>query len=315
MKIIFFGSSHFAVPALNALINSHSDIACVVTQPDRKKGRHLHLGLTDVKSAAISAGLKVYQPEDINTQEAIRHLKGLSADLFIVVAYGQILSQEVLDIPEIFSVNIHASLLPKYRGAAPINWAVIRGDKVTGVSIIQLERKMDAGPILSQKQFQMEKADDAITLEVKLSKLGAGLLIDTLKDIRNKSYKLILQDENNVVMAPKLKKGDGNIDWGLVAEDIHNLVRGCLPWPGAFTYYKGKLLKIYKAEVLSQVHKPSISSVEGEIINISKEGIEVKTAGGSLLIQELQIEGKRRMPVLEFIAGHKMRAGERFSRK
>jgi len=315
MKIIFFGSSHFALPALEALIKSRNEILCVVTQPDKRQGRHLHLGATDVKSSAISAGLKVYQPENINSQEALNYLKGFNADLFVVVAYGQILSQQVLDIPELFAANIHASLLPKYRGAAPINWAVIKGEQVTGVSIIKLIRKMDAGPVLAQKKMDITGKDDAVILESKLSKLGAELIIDTLKYIKNQTFKLIPQDENRVVMAPKLKKDAGRIDWSMPAIDILNLIRGCLPWPGAFTYYKSKLLKVYKAQVTAQGIGVSGHQVPGEIVNVSKSGIEIKTRNGSLLIEELQIEGKRKMSVAEFITGHKISAGETLGRK
>ena len=247
MKIVFFGSSHFAVPALEALTKGAQEVCCVVTQPDKKKGRHLHLAGTDVLATAKAAGLKTFQPENINSPESLDYLKNLSADIFVIVAYGQILSQAVLDIPRIFPINIHASLLPKYRGAAPINWAVINGEKNTGVSMIKVTRKMDAGPIIAQKELSIDIADDSVILEDKLRALGVELLVEGLKDIKNEVFKLVEQDEKRVVMAPKMKKINGYIDWELSAPEIYNLVRGCLPWPGAFTYYKGKLLKIFKA--------------------------------------------------------------------
>ena len=213
MKIIFFGSAHFAVPALESLIKEKHKILCVVTQPDKKKGRHLYLGVTDVKSLALEAGLRVFQPENINTPKSVEFLKSLNADLFVIVAYGQLLSQEVLDIPKVFPLNIHASLLPKYRGAAPINWAIIKGEKITGVTIMQVTRKMDSGAIIMQKELSVNEEDDAISLESKLRDIGAGLLLKAIPAIKNKDYKLISQDEKKVVYAPKLKKVDGLIDW------------------------------------------------------------------------------------------------------
>jgi methionyl-tRNA formyltransferase len=308
MNIVFFGSSNFAVPSLKALLAMPHKITCVVTQPDRLKGRGLHLGGTAVKTTALEAGLKIYQPKVINAKEAIEFLRGLSADLFIVVSYGQILSQEMLDLPAVFAINIHASLLPKYRGAAPINWAIINGEKITGVTIMKMAKKMDAGPIIMQKSIDIAEDDTAITLADKLSHLGAQLLGDSLNALMNNSYKLIPQEKNKVSFAPKLKKEDGLIGWDNPAKDIHNLIRGCLVWPSAFTYYNGKLLKILKSRIATERFpgKPAA----GKIIEVSKAGIAVAAGMGSLIIEELQIEGKRVMEAEEFIAGHKIRAGE-----
>ena len=316
MKIVFFGSSHFAVASLEALIKSSYDVCCVVTQPDKKKGRHLHLGFTDVKTTAEAAGLTVFQPAKINSPEALSYLKTFGADLFIIVAYGQILSQEILDIPKIFPINIHASLLPKFRGAAPINWAIIKGEKSTGVSIIKVTRKMDSGPVILQKEALINKTDDAIILEDKLRTLGVELLMEALKEIKNKTFKLTEQDENKVIMAPKLKKADGCIDWGLKADEIYNLVRGCFPWPGAYTYYKGKLLKIFKAQASKAA--PSQGSFKpGEVteITIEKNEIAVATLSGNLMIEELQLEGGRRMNSKDFVHGHKVKPGDNFGKK
>ena len=309
MKIVFLGSSHFALPALEALIKAKHKISCVVTQPDKKRGRHLHLGITDVKALALQAGLKVFQPENINAPASVELLKGLNADLFVVVAYGQLLAQEVLDIPKVFPLNIHASLLPKYRGAAPINWAIIRGEKVSGVTIMQVIKKMDAGAIIMQQDIAINHDDDSVSLESKLRDLGAELLLKSIAIIKNKDYKLIPQDEKNVSFAPKLKKSDGLINWQKPAEEINDLIRGALPWPGAFTHYKGKLLKIYKADV---VQRTGLSAGAGEILNISKAGLEIVTGKGVLVVRELQIEGKRRMKVEEFAAGHKIFPGDNF---
>jgi len=316
MKIVFFGSSHFAVPALEALINSPYEVCCVVTQPDKKKGRHLRLGATDVKAVASRAGLDIFQPQDLNSPDSIRYLKSLSADIFVVVAYGQILSQAALDTPKNLTINIHASLLPKYRGAAPINWAIINGEKITGITIIKLNQRMDAGPILMQKEVPVKENDDSIILEDKLRTLGAGLLMDALKDIKDKTFKLTEQNENNAVMAPKLKKVNGYINWAGSAQDIRNLVRGCLPWPGAFTYYKSKLLKIFKAEAAQSLSLEN-NLQQGEVSRITsdKNGIVVAAGKGVLMIEELQLEGGKRMTAKEFVQGHKIRAGDMLGKK
>ena len=270
----------------------------------------LSLGGTAIKMVAEESNLKIYQPERINTSQAISLLEDLRPDLFVVIAYGQILSSGILNIPKIFSVNVHPSLLPKYRGAAPINWALIKGEKTTGITAIKMAKEMDAGPIILQKEIEVSNDDTAITLEGKLSGMAAQLVLAVLSSLEENDYNLMPQDEDNIGFAPKLKKEDGRIDWNKPAWDIYNLIRGCISWPGAFTYYKGKLLKIYKARVSSQVRKFA-SSNPGEILEASKEGIVVSTGKGNIIIEELQIEGKRRMKAEEFISGHKISAGDR----
>jgi methionyl-tRNA formyltransferase len=314
MNIVFFGSSQFAAPALKALIGSGHEISCVVTQPDSQKGRGLRLAETAVKKVAQEANLKIYQPQRINTAEALRLLKGLKPDLFVVVAYGQILSKGLLEIPKIFSINVHASLLPRYRGAAPINWAIINGERKSGITIIRMTEEMDAGAILLQRATDILGQDTAVTLAEKLSDLGANLLLDSLRLIRDNKINLILQNEAEASFAPKLKKEDGLICWNKAAREVHNQIRGCLNWPGAFTYYKGNLLKIYKATVKASGHQ-GIAVSAGEIVGVAKEGISVATGKDNLVIEELQMEGRRRMEAGEFIAGHKISAGERFYKK
>jgi methionyl-tRNA formyltransferase len=311
MKIIFFGSAHFAVPSLEALIKSGQEILCVVTQPDKKKGRHLHLAATDVKSTALKAKLKVFQPENIKSAESIKFLKSLNADIFVVVAYGQILSQEVLDIPKMLSINVHASLLPKYRGAAPINWSIINGDKACGITIMQVMKKLDSGAMILQKEIPLADEDTAISIEEELRCIGAQLLLESLVLIKAGNYKLMPQDESKMVMAPKLKKEDGLIDWNKPAVIIYNQIRGVMPWPGAFTHYKGKLLKVHKAKGVVQEACPGKHS-SGEVVGISKEGVIVATAKDCLILEELQLEGGRRMPAREFVIGHKISLGEYF---
>jgi len=308
MKIIFFGSAHFAVPALEALIKSKHEVACVVTQPDKKKGRHLKMRGTDVKSTANAAKLKIFQPENIKSKESVKFLKDLDADLFVIVAYGQIFSQELLDIPKIMPMNIHASLLPRYRGAAPINWAIINGDNQSGVTIMFVTLKMDSGPVIMQKEVKIEDKDTSVTLEEKLRNCGAELLMNALKIIDSRSYHLVEQDEDKVIDAPKLKKEDGLIDWSASAVDIHNQIRGLLPWPGAFTKYRGRILKIFQADVLPLFpnHKP----LPGEVVRADKDLIIVACARGFLAIKELQLEAGKRMSAGSFIIGHKLVAGE-----
>lgn len=314
MNIVFFGSSHFAVPSLEALIKSGHKILCVVTQPDRKRGRGLHLEGTSVKQVASQMGLKTYQPLDIHSAAATTFLKAFPADLFIIISYGQILSQEILDIPKLFAINAHASLLPQYRGAAPINWALINGEKTTGVTIMKMERKMDAGPIIAQETVDIEDQDTAVALENKLSKTAEKLLIDTLAKISAGQYDLTPQDEAKASLAPKLKKEDGLIDWHEPASKNRNLIRGCLDWPGAFTHHKGKLLKIFKSSV---VRLPEVvaSRVPGQIVKISKQGIVVATGEGDLLIEALQIQGKKVMTASQFLAGHKISPQDMLEKK
>lgn len=313
MNIVLFGSPDFAVPSLKALFTTQHKILCVVTQPDRPWGRGLHWSGTTIKRVAESANLRIYQPVRINLPEAIKLLKNLDPDLFIVIAYGQILSKQILDIPRIFCVNLHASLLPKYRGAAPINWAIINGEKITGVTVIKLIEKMDAGPIIMQKRVDIYEEDTSISLQEKLSHIAAQLLLDSLKAIGNNTFTLTDQDENQVSFAPRLKKQDGLINWNNSATNIYNQIRGCMDWPGTFTYYKGRLLKIYKAKVI-RLSGDQVIRDPGEIIRVSKEGIAVACAKDSLIIQELQIEGKRKMKVVEFIAGHRVCVGENLGR-
>lgn len=314
MNIVFFGSSKFAQPSLNALIYSRHKISCVVTQPDRQKGRGLSLHGTAIKDMAVQAGLKVYQPDRINNSATREFLGDLKADLFVVSSYGQILSQIILDIPKTFSINTHASLLPKYRGASPINWALINGDKVTGVSIIKMSKELDAGPLILSGKIDIKDEDTNITLEDRLSLLAADLLMDSIKHIEDDNCKFVAQDERMATIAPKLKKEEGFINWENSAQDIHNRVRGCLGWPGSFTYYKGKILKIYKTKIVS-VPQAEDSLAPGQIVTASKDGITVRCGKENLIIEELQLEGRRRMNAQEFTAGHKICAAEAFGKK
>ncbi|MCM8799915.1 MAG: methionyl-tRNA formyltransferase [Candidatus Omnitrophica bacterium] len=308
MRIVFFGSSEFSLPFLEYLFLERKDELWVVTCLDRPKGRGLKILPNPVKEFCLKNNLRVYQFKDINSLEAKDSLKKFEPDLFVVVAYGQIFSKEILEIPKIFSINVHASLLPKYRGAAPINWAIINGEKETGISIIKMEEKVDCGPIILQKNIAIDIDDDSFTLEEKLKDLGKIILIEAIKKIEEGDFSLTIQDKRYVSFAPKLKKRDGLIDWNKSAIIIHNLIRGCRGWPSAFTYYKSKLLKIHKS---NYVQSTGIDNyLPGEVIDISKEGILVACGKDRILIKKLQMEGKREMSAEEFICGHKIAKGE-----
>lgn len=304
MNIVFFGSSSFAVPALRLLLENRHKISCVVTQPDRQRGRGLHLEGTVIKKIALEAGLRLYQPIEINTLETVEFLQALQPDLFVVISYGQILSQAILDIPKIMALNVHASLLPLYRGAAPINWAIIRGEAITGITVMKITARMDTGPIILQKEVSIRSDDNAVTLSSRLSNLGAEALLEALNIKAQGDFTLMPQDSSRATTAPKLTRKDGLIHWNHSANSILNLIRGCFGWPSAYTYYDSKLFKIYEASIEMPPRHHATTS-PGQIIEVSKEGIVVVTGEGDLIIKALQIEGKRIMKAEEFISGHR----------
>jgi methionyl-tRNA formyltransferase len=311
VKIVFFGSARFGYPALKKLIESCYEIPLVVTQPDRLKGRGMKLGGTQIKELAEQARLKVFQPEDINSPEAISILKKHQPDLFVIIAYGQKFSPEVLNIPSIMPINVHASLLPKYRGAAPINWAIINGDRLTGNTVMKVVPRMDSGPMILQDQITISPDDDALTLEEKLSEDSAVILLKAINLIESQKFELIPQDESVSTMAPKLSSAIAKIDWYLPAIRIHNLVRGCINWSSAFTKINNKILKIYKTR-LEEWGARSENCVPGQVLAVSQKGIIVATGNGTLSLQELQLEGKSRLTVGEFLSGNKIEPGEKF---
>jgi len=302
MKIIFFGSSEFAVPVLEAL-KAEEDILLVVTQPDRKKGRALKISPTPVKLVADKLGIEVFQPVGVNTPDSVEYLKKFDADMFVVVSFGQILSGELLSLPRLYALNVHASLLPEYRGASPINRAIAKGGKETGVTIIKMNERMDEGDIVQKVPVAIEDSDNAVTLLGKLAEKGALLLLKAIGLIKDKKIGFIAQDNNLATYAPKLKKEDGLIDWGLSAVEINNIVRAFVPWPGCFTHWDKKVIKIWKVKIADNV---SFSEAKpGSIVETGKAGIIVNTGKGAIAIEELQPEGKRRMKAEEFMAGHK----------
>lgn len=310
MRIVFFGSSEFALRPLAALVDGGFAPLCVVTQPDKHKARGMGLAGTAVKDEALRLGIEIFQPENINETVSIQFLKSLNADLFVVAAYGRMLSNEILSVPKIMPVNLHPSLLPKYRGAAPLNWVLINGEKSTGVSVVRMVKKMDAGPVLLSLAGDIQEEDDAVTLGKRLSDKGADLLVEAVRRLEKGVLDGIPQNDGEATFAPLLKKDDGRIEWDKTASSIHNLVRGCAGWPGTFTYFRGRILKIKETGITGFL--PAGSS-PGEISLVSDKGLQIACKEGSLLVKRLQPESKKEMTAQEFINGYNPLPGEYFT--
>ena len=304
MNIIFLGSGEFALKSLEALAYSHQ-VILAVTKPDKPQDRHLRIAPATVKTLAAKLGIKTYQPDDPNSAGSLDFLKQFPADLFVVVSYGCILKKSLLELPKLYPLNIHASLLPKYRGAAPINWAIINGEKETGISIIRMDQGMDSGDILLQKAIGINPEDDAETLREKLKNISAPAIIEAVDIIEKREEKFIKQDPDKISLAPKLERKDGLINWNKDAKSISAKIRGLIPWPGAFTYHNGRLIKIWKAGVSEE----PLSS-PGKILHIRKNAIIVGTGQGAVEISELQPEAGIRMSPEAFICGHKLSPGQ-----
>ncbi|MFH2012741.1 MAG: methionyl-tRNA formyltransferase [Pseudomonadota bacterium] len=302
MKIVFMGTPDFAVPALDLLIKEGENIVGVVTMPDRPKGRGRKLKAPPVKETAERHKVNVYQPEKVRDDLFISKLKELNPDVIVVVAFGQILSKEILKFPQFGCINLHASLLPKYRGAAPINWVIINGEKLTGVTTILMDEGLDTGDILLQKEVEIEEDDTAESLHDKLAKTGANLLLETLDRLIEGNIKPVPQDNSKATIAPMLKKRDGLIDWGKRAKEISNIIRALTPWPGAFTHLRDKTLKILNGIAIEEDSK---ENTPGVVTDIDKKWIKVSTGNGALLITEIQLQGHKKMGVAEFLRGHK----------
>lgn len=309
MKIIFFGSDDFAAENLKRLLDEKFSVVACVTPPDKPSGRGMKVLFSEVKSLALSANIPVLQPENIRDKEFFGQIKEYGADLFIVIAYGKILPAALLSVPRIFCVNVHGSLLPEYRGAAPINWAIINGEKETGFSIIKMSPRMDAGEIIAQEKMTIGDDENAGQLRQRMAKASAVTLSATIKDIDAGHFVLIPQNEHQVTLAPKMSKELGKIDWSKPAVEIHNLVRGLWPWPGAQTSIKGKKIKIVRSSVVQH----TISHHPGSILEISREGISVATGRDVLLLREVHPESGKIMPAASYAAGQRLKAGENFS--
>lgn len=305
MKIVFMGTPDFSVGALDALVEAGHEIIAVVTQPDKPKGRSGQMQFPPVKECALRHGLTVLQPVKIKTPEWVDKLRELKADVFVVAAFGQILSKEILDMPKYGCVNIHASLLPKYRGAAPINWAIINGEKETGVTIMQMNEGVDTGDMLSHVVVPIAPKETAESLFDKLAKAGAELIVETLPKLEAGEIVPVPQDESESSHVKMMNKSLGKIDWNQDAVVIERLVRGLNSWPSAYTYYQGKSVKLWDCDVVEAAAK----AVPGTIIAVAKDSFDVATGNGALRVLELQLEGKKRMDTKSFLLGNQWKTG------
>ncbi len=303
MRIVFMGTPEFAVPSLKALAESGDEVAALVAQPDKPKGRGLKPAPPPTKIVAEQFGIPVLQPSGIRTEEFLKELAALNPDLICVAAYGKILPKAVLELPRFGCLNVHASLLPKYRGAAPVNWAITRGEAVTGITIMQMDEGMDTGDILLTREMPIDYDDTGETLTEKLSLAGAELLLQAIADLKKGYFHPLKQDEAAATYAPMLKKEDGRIDWSKPAGEIRNRIRGMIPWPGAYTYSNGKMIKIYKAAVAEGEGK------QGEVIDGPQGVLRVMTGEGALDILELQMEGGKRLDAKAFLSGRRIEPG------
>ena len=300
MKVIFMGTPDFAVGTLKALHEAGHEVTLVVSQPDKPKGRKQELSPTPVKAAAEQLGLPVYQPSKIRAEESIEYLRNVEADVIVVAAFGQIIPKAILEMKKYGCINVHASLLPRYRGAAPIQWAVINGEKESGVTIMQMDEGLDTGDMLAKTEVPLEPDETGGSLFDKLSRAGAELLIRTLPALEQGTLTPEKQPlESPTAYARMIRKEDGRIDWNLEAEAIERRIRGLNPWPSAYTELTGKILKIWRAEVLPK----ESGQTPGTVTEAGKGGFCVQTGKGVLRLFEVQLEGKKRMDAQAFLRG------------
>lgn len=313
IKYVYFGSSEFSAIILEGLYKRNYNPLLVVTKPDKPKGRGLHVAPTLVSCLAAEWGLQCFKPYSLADKQVRDALDKTNADFFIVADYGNIIPASVFNLPRFFSICVHPSLLPRYRGAAPIEYALLNGDSRTGVTIFKINEHVDAGDILLQKDLLIEKNDDYHSLRKKLALQGVDLLLEAIKLVLRGAHSLRPQDEKTVSHTRRLTKEDGRISWQQTAEAIYNRIRATVGWPSGYTYYKGKQIQILAAEVLGQ---PLISSggvAVGTIVNIDKNGITVMTGRGLLKITRLKPQGKKEMSAWAFVCGYRVKAGEIFS--
>lgn len=309
-NVVFMGTPDFAVGTLSALLASDYTVQAVFTQPDKPKGRGKMMQMTPVKEVALEAGIPVYQPRRIREPENLEILKRYAPDVIVVVAFGQMIPQEILDLPKYGCINVHASLLPDYRGAAPIQWAVIRGDKESGVTTMRMDAGLDTGDMILQEKVTLDAKETGGSLFDKLSRIGADLLIRTLEALENGTASFEKQpEESPTPYAAMLKKEMGRIDWTRDAASIECLIRGLNPWPSAYTTCHGKTLKIWDADV--EPKQGADTPKPGTIVEVTGKTMKVQTGNGLLSIKELQLEGKKRMETEAFLRGYSLAAGER----
>lgn len=320
MKVVFMGTPDFSVGALEAIIAAGHQVTAVVTQPDKPKGRGKEIQVTPVKACAVSHGIPVFQPVRVKEAEAVEVLRGYGADIFVVAAFGQILSEEILSMPSYGCVNIHASLLPKYRGAGPIQWAIINGERVTGVTIMQMDKGIDTGDMLMKTEVEIDPRETGDSLHDKLASAGAKLIVEALEKLEHGELTPVKQPEEEASYAKMLKKSMGKIAWEQSAKSLDCLIRGLLSWPGAYTAFRGKTLKIWEEEAVwdlkllpgKQTAQIDFTNAEpGTVVYVEKEAFYVKTGEGMLRVLAVQPEGKRRMQVKEFLLGYPVEVGEK----
>lgn len=307
LKVVFMGTPEFSVPCLDMLIEEGYQVKAVVTQPDKPKGRGKKLAAPPVKVRAQEYGIEVLQPKNVKTDEFAEKLREIGPDIIITAAYGKILPQKVLDIPAFGCVNVHASLLPKYRGAAPLHWAIIEGEKVTGVTTMLTDIGMDTGDMLLKHKIDISNDMTVGELHDKLSILGAKVLKDTIIEMKAGNLIAIPQQEDKATKAPIIRKELGCIDWTWNSQDIHNLVRGTNPWPGAYTFNGCKRMRIWKT---SLINDRDVNTKPGTICAVNKEGIIVKTGDGFIKIEEVQFDSCRTMSIGQYICGNTICEGE-----
>jgi methionyl-tRNA formyltransferase len=308
MRIVFLGTGAFAVPSFEALIDAGHEVAALVTQPDRERGRGQALGPPPIKPVAERRGVRVLQPRRVREPEAQGALRALAPELQVVVAFGQILPRSVIDIAPRGTVNVHGSLLPRLRGAAPIQWAIANGDRETGVTTMLIDEGLDTGPLLLSRSLEIAPEETAAELEPRLARLGAQVLLETVRGLEEGTITPKAQDHARATLAPLLRKEDGRVDWALPATEIACRARGFFPWPGAFATHEGRILKLLRVREAA----PAPGTAPAEVLSVGPDGVRIACgSGSSLLLLEVQPESRRAMPAAAWAAGARLRPGAR----
>lgn len=308
MRVIFMGTPDFAVGTLEKIIEAGHEVVLVVTQPDKPKGRGNTMQFPPVKECALSHNIEVFQPRKIREAENVEYLKRYEPDMIVVAAFGQILPKDILDMPKFACINVHASLLPKYRGAAPIQWSILNGDEFTGVTIMRMDVGMDTGDMIAKRQIRIAEDETGGSLFDKLAVLGAELCVETMERIERGEVEYIPQNHDEATHVSMISKEQGIIRWNRGAKEIERQIRGLNPWPSAYTYLDGKTFKIWKASVTGE----NTLEEPGCVIRVTKDAMEVATGEGVLSLQEVQLEGKKRMEIDAFLRGYKVEEGTFF---
>jgi len=310
MRIVFFGSDDFAAVHLEHLLTRGHEVLCCVTGPDKPQGRGMKMVISPIKQMALEHQVPCLQPLSLKDRGIVEALGSYKADIFVVVAYGRLLTQEILVLPQMLCINVHGSLLPQYRGAAPINWAILNGDKETGVTIQKMDLELDTGDIIDQEMMVIDDGENAAQLRGRMAMIGAKLLLKVLDKQPEGQFSLRPQDKTLATYAPKLTKQMGRIDWKKQAQLVFDQVRGLRPWPGAYTFYNGKMLKVIQAQITAEnIGK----SFPGQVVNVNRNGIYVACSDKCLLVKEVQLEAGKAMPAQSFVAGHKIAQGISFN--